>query len=333
VLVVVLLLTFDRRDDSSLSLDFVKDEGIHRGIVDFHTSGNPSTEHSFLSSKSAQYISDYAYTYPENFENSLDMPGIRNYVHQNIRKCEASTLSIIAAMPRATLIPHRGTGLAWDQCIVLDMPITRTNPEALKTLATVFHGPPREELTYPNDESASSESHRRQIESTYARVLTALFYGKKPTMFADLVLHIETIAMKENALAALGLVRALITSSWSTEPIPDVETTNDPTYARVNNFPKTGLDLILDPTISGGVLPTLLKPATTFSNLVGGLGDAENAAYQIAMAKFDVLNALGRKLEENGGRHDVLSMVQRRIGEGPWGISSTAGSRIATMEL
>lgn len=314
-------------------MDFVKEEGIHRGLVDFHTSDSPGIEHSFLSSRTAHYISDYASTYPENFENSSDMPTIRTYVHNNIRKCEASTLNIIASMPRSTLIPRRGTGLAWDDCIILDMPITRTNPDALKTLATVFHGPPQEELTFPKVETVGSDPKRRQVESSLSRLLTALFYRQKPNMFSDIVSHIETIAMKENALAALTLVRALITSSWSTEPLPDIVPTNDPVYAQLSSFPKTGVDLILEPSISGGVLPSLLKPATTFSNLVGGLGDAENAAYQVAMAKFDVLKALGRRLEENGGRQDVLAMVRRRVGEGPWGVSGSAGSRIGTLEL
>ncbi|KAH3980556.1 hypothetical protein HBI95_104290 [Parastagonospora nodorum] len=319
--------------DSSLSLDFVKNEGIHKGIVDFHTSDTPGIEHSFLSSRTAKYISDYASTYPENFENSDDMPIIRNYVHRNIRKCEASTLDIIASMPRSTLIPRRGTGLVWDECVILDMPITRTNPDALKTLATVFHGPQKEELTFPKVESIGSDPKRRQSESSYARLLTALFYSKKPNMFSDIVSHIETIAMKENALAALALVRALITSSWSTEPVPGLDLASDTTFARLSSFPKSGTDVILDPSISGGVLPSLLKPATTFSNLVGGLGDAENAAYQVAMAKFDVLKALGQKLEEDGGRQDVLAMVRRRVGEGPWGVSGGVGSRIGTLEL
>lgn len=327
------VLTSIRHYDSSLSLDFVKNEGIHKGIVDFHISDTPGVEHSFLSSRTAKYISDYASTYPENFENSSDMPIIRDYVHRNIRKCEASTLDIIASMPRSTLIPRRGTSLAWDECVILDMPITRTNPDALKTLATVFHGPLKEELTFPKLESVGSDPKRRQSESSYARLLTTLFYSKKPNMFSDIVSHIETIAMKENALAALSLVRALITSSWSMEAAPGLDLASDTTFARFSSFPKSGADLILDPSISGGVLPSLLKPATTFSNLVGGLGDAENAAYQVAMAKFDVLKALGQKLEEDGGRQDVLAMVRRRVGEGPWGVSGGVGSRIGTLEL
>jgi hypothetical protein len=318
--------------DSSLSLDFLKQEGIHKGLIDFHTSESPGLDHSFLSNRTAQYISDYALCYPENFENSEEMPAIRNYVHRNIRKCEASNLNIIAAMPRSTLIPRRASGLAWDDCVIVDMPITRTNQDALKTLAAIFHGPPKEEITFPQTETLGSDSKRIQTEASYARLLTALFWSKKPTMFADITTHMETIAMKENALAALTLVGALITSSWSIEPLPEVPT-DDPTYARLNSFPKSGVDLILDPSISGGVFPSLLKPATTFSNLVGGRGDAENAAYIVATAKFEVLKTLGRKLEEDGSRPDVLAMVRRRVGEGVWGNSSNAGSRIGTLEL
>jgi hypothetical protein len=318
--------------DSSLALDFLKEEGIHKGIVDFHTSDNPSIDHSFLSSRTAQYISDYATHYPENFENSEEMPVIRTYVHRNIRKCEANDLSIIASMPRSTLIPRSGSGLAWSECVILDMPITRTNQDALKTLATIFHGPLKEEITFPQTETIGSDTERFQQEAVYARLLTALFYSKKSTMFADITTHIDTIAMKENALAALSLVGALITSSWSTESLPGVSS-DDPTFARLSSFPKSGVDLILDPTISGGVLPSLLKPATSFSNLVGGRGDAENPAYIVAMAKFEVLKTLGRKLEQDGGRQDVLAMVRRRVGEGVWGESASAGSRIGTLEM
>lgn len=163
-------------------------------------------------------------------------------------------------------------------------------------------------------------------------MLTALFLSKKPNTFSDIISHTDTVAMKENALAALAFLRALITATWSSETIDAIPAT-DPTYARLQNFPKTGLDLILDPTMSGGVLPSLVKPATSYSNLVGGRGDAEDAAYQVAMAKFDVLKALGRQLEETGGREDVLSMVRRRVNEGPWGVGGSAGSRIGTLEL
>ncbi|KAF1959721.1 hypothetical protein CC80DRAFT_466808 [Byssothecium circinans] len=318
--------------NSSLSLDFLQEHGIHKGIVDFHTLDEPRLEHSFLSPRTAQYISDYASNYPDNFENSAEMPIVRNYLHQNIRKCEPHDLSILASMPRATLVPQRSGTLFWDDCVVLDIPITRTNPDALKTLAAVFHGPLKPELTFPQVETLGEDQKRIETEAYFARLLTYLYYTKHPSVFADVVTHADTIAVKDNAIAALTLISALITSTWSSTP-PSTIPSNDPVTSRLQTFPQTGLDLILDPTISGGVLPLLMKPATTFSNLVGGRGDAENAAYQVAMAKFDVLKALGRRLEKESARQDVVSMVARRVNEGPWGVGGSAGSRIGTLEL
>jgi hypothetical protein len=319
--------------DSSLSLDFVKEQGIHKDIIDFHTSDSPGMEHSFLGGRTAHYIAEYAITYPENFENSPELQTIRQHVHRNIRKCEANDLTIVAAMPRASLVPQRATGLAWDDCVILDIPIKRTNPDALKTLATVFHGPPKEEIVFPARDVANSASNRTVVESAYARLLTSLYYTKNSTFFSDLITHADTVAMKENALAALSLLSAIITANWDSTTLPEKIPENDPIYLRLQEFPKTPIDLILDPTISGGVLPYLIKPATTFSNLVGGRGDAENAAYQVAMAKFDVLQVLGRRLESDGGRQDVIAMVRRRVSEGPWGVGGSAGSRIGTLEL
>lgn len=326
-------LTNPRHYDSSLSLDFLKEQNIHKQIVDFHTSDSPGLDHSFLSPRTAQYLSDYASTYPENFENSAELQTIRTYLQRTIRRCEPHDLSILASMPRATLIPRSSTGLSWDDCILLEIPITRTNPDALKTLAAIFHGPPKQELTFPQVETIGSDAKRTEVESVFARLLTSLYYTKHPSLFADIVSHASTIAMKDNALAALTLLRAIITSSWSTSSLPDIISPSDTTFTRLQNFPPTGLDLVLDPARSGGVLTTLLKPATTFSNLVGGRGDAENAAYQVAMARFDALRALGQRLEEVGGRDDVLGMVRRRVSEGPWGVGGSAGSRIGTLEL
>lgn len=129
------------RHTSSLSLDFLKEQGIHRKLVDLHTTDEPGIEHSFLSPRTAQYISNYVSHYPTDFEHSAELPVIRNYIGRSIRKCEPHDLSILASMPRATLIPQKDSRFFWDECILLDLPIKRTSPDALKTLATVFHGP------------------------------------------------------------------------------------------------------------------------------------------------------------------------------------------------
>ena len=139
--------------------------------------------------------------------------------------------------------------------------------------------------------------------------------------------------MKDNALAALVLLRAIITANWTPISSPN-EAASDPNLTRLDNFPTSGVEVILDPAISGGVLPYLLKPATTFSGLVGGRGDAESVAYQVAMAKFDVLRVLGEKVKDlYPPKREVDTMIRRRIAEGPWGVGGNVGARIGTLEM
>ena len=81
-----------------------------------------------------------------------------------------------------------------------------------------------------------------------------------------------------------------------------------------------------------------MKPAQTFSNLVGGgRGDVESAAYRVAVAKHDVLALLHQELKGWMGAHpdarDMVATVGRRVAQGPMGGTSEVGGRIGTMEL
>jgi len=93
------------------------------------------------------------------------------------------------------------------------------------------------------------------------------------------------------------------------------------------------MGVLLEPSISQGALPYLLKPATSFSNLVGGRGDAENAAYKVGVAKFEVLRGVERRLGEAGFGHEIESRVRRRVAEGVWGVGGGVGSRIGTIDM
>ncbi len=88
----------------------------------------------------------------------------------------------------------------------------------------------------------------------------------------------------------------------------------------------------------GIVVPYLMKPAQTFSNLVGGgRGDVESAAYRVAVAKHGVLVLLHQELKGWVGSHpdarDMVATVGRRVAQGPMGGTSEVGGRIGTMEL
>jgi hypothetical protein len=102
---------------------------------------NNSIEQTFLRGPASNYISIYASTYPENYESSRDMKITRARLNYAIGNCKPEDLHILASVPRTSLVPKISTGLAWDECPMLSIPIKMTNPDALKTLATVFHGP------------------------------------------------------------------------------------------------------------------------------------------------------------------------------------------------
>jgi hypothetical protein len=105
-------------------------------------------------------------------------------------------------------------------------------------------------MTFPQVETVGTDLKRNVVERIYARILTSLYFTKNPTMFAHIVTHSETIAIKDNALAALALLRAIITSDWEANIPSDLVSETDPIFTRLQQFPKTGLDVILDPTIS-----------------------------------------------------------------------------------
>ncbi|KAF2748202.1 hypothetical protein M011DRAFT_494046 [Sporormia fimetaria CBS 119925] len=319
--------------DSSLSLEFLKQQGIHAGIIKTYTDDIPSLERNFLETCNARYIAEYVSHYPENFEKSAELKTIRDYIQRDIRKCHPSDLSIVAAMPRSSLVPDAFGGVGWDSCILLDIPLVRTTPDALKTLSVIFHGPPEKELTFPPSAVEVGTTSRHLAEKAYARLLTSLYYTKNPDFFQELVKHAETVAMKEHALAALTIIGAIVTANWDAKALPErLSSHSDPVLLRLQQFPETGVAAVVEPAISGQLLPYLLRPATSFSNLVGGRGGVEDAAYQVAMAKFDVLRHLRDRLESEGGRSQLLGLVQRRVSEGPWGVGGNAGSRIGTLE-
>jgi hypothetical protein len=308
----------------------VKEHGIHKDIIDFHTSESPGLEHSFVRSGSAHYIAEYASYYPKNFEDSPDLHAIMQYIKRNIHKGEPGDLSILAAMPRSCLIPRSPTGFVWDGCVVLDIPIAKTNADVLKTLATIFHGPPKKDATFPSRVTGSDASKRTLTEKFYARMLTAMYYTRNPDMFADIARHAKTPAMKDNALAALTFMSAIITSNWDSSALLDQISENDPVYRRLQEFPKTGIDLICDVGKTSSWLTYLTTPADA---VPGVIGSAENAAYQVAMAKFDVVNLLNERIQKENVSDNIKAMVRQNVAQGPWGRTNAAGSRIGTLDL
>lgn len=282
-------------------------------------------------SSSSHYIAEYITHYPEDFEGSPELHTIMQYIKRHIHKPQAGDLSILAAMPRSSLISRSADGFAWDSCVVFDIPIARTNPDFVKTLATIFHGPLREEIKFPAPAPESRASKRITTEKFYARLLMTMYFSRNPDMYADLVRHAKTPAMWETALAAVTFMGAIITANWDSTALLDQIPQQDPTYGRLQDFPKTGIDLLCDVGRSSAMLSYLLGPPDVIPGVRSG---GENAAYRVAMAKFDVVRLLNERIQNEDVPDNLKAMVRECVAQGPLGRgNNAAGSRIGTLDL
>lgn len=290
-------------------------------------------ESMFLYGPAANYIATYASNYPEHFLTSqmpkqvLDRlssalnlsPG--KWAHAESPKHD---LHVLASIPRKALVS--GTD-DWRSSPLSLIPSKATNPDALNTLAAIFHGPHRE-ITFPAP-PAGGEDPQVEEEATNARALYYTYLTHNPHLWNDIATHADTVALKDPALSALNVLHAVITATWPSTTI------SSPSLAT----PTSGHLAILSPPALEYTLPYLLKPPQSFANLVGGRGDVESAAYKIASAKFDALRAFYGRLEgeversPGEGYEEILATVGKRLAEGPLSREGEVGGRVGTLEL
>jgi len=285
-------------------------------------------------------------------------------------------LNVLISMPRVSLLPQRHLGNGRQSSPLLIVPCKVTSPEALNALAIVFsgrihssphmnvegiQGPPilvsQTSPTTTDTTMSNAESTDALSEPAAARALYICYLHYHDTFYSDLITHAETVALPEKALAAINLIMSIINAKWS--PLPtenqfDTNTTSKsmtdlpsetelssllPHQARTpaQPLPIDGAAALLASPGREKVLPWLLRPPQTFSNLVGGRGDAESAAYKIAMAKWDCLKMLHAKLKTLAVGDAVMATylrsVEVRLRDGVWGAASAVGERIATLDM
>ncbi|KXT05718.1 hypothetical protein AC579_1597 [Pseudocercospora musae] len=292
-------------------------------------------ESMFLYGPAANYIATYASNYPEHFLSS-QMPQQVNdrlreafelspgkWAHQESPKHD---LHLLASLPRKSLLASFGGGRPSP---LLQLPSRATNPDVLNTLAAIFRGPDRDVIFSPC-ESAQQDPSIRQ-EAAEARALYFTYLASNESLWRDIALHADTVALKDLALSAINVLSSVITANWSTEsdiPLPSTIAT-----------PESGHLALLAPPALEYALPYLMAPPKTFGNLVGGRGDAESSAYKIACAKFDALRAFHSRLvvqverSPGEGYDDILATIQKRLAEGPLSREGEVGGRIGTLEL
>ncbi|KAL9589143.1 MAG: hypothetical protein Q9203_002070 [Teloschistes exilis] len=327
---------------ASASLDFLISTGLHSRILSYYidSSRHSTLDLSYLYSRSANYLATYCTYNPSHFLHSEAVfkgtIARLSAVLQNVspgRWAQGQTpkhdLHVLASLPRLALLPRR----TLDSPLFL-LPVQPPSEDALQTLATVFHGPSEQGRANSDDEASAS------------RALYFLYLERNPDLWQHVVKAAETVALKDTALAAIALIKSIITSKWGPLPADNhVATFGLPSEAQLADschspqaLPPNGTLAILAPPALETVVSYLLRPAQTFSNLVGGgKGDVESAAYRVAAAKFEVLVSLKPKLEEvaqqTGTLEDAVAVVNKRLALGVLGGSGEPGSSVGTMEL
>ena len=340
---------------STNALDFLVKSGLHSRTMSFYL--NPekhdSLDLNYLYGRSANYVSVYCSQYPEHLLQTN--PSIPTLISSRLLTVLGNTssgqwsqgrapihdLHVLSSLPPVALLPQP----AHPTPLFL-LPVQPANAEAFSTLAHNFRGP-------------SVSNHKSQVEKNpklfgdnkaAARALYFLYLKQCPAFWKELISAAETVALTENALAAMKLMGAIISAEWA--PLPADSSVNAPTSpyrlpsenelavqcsSSEQQLPPSGVMAILTAPALEEVLPYLLQPAQTFSNLVGGRGDTQSSAYRVAVAKFDVLLQLHQKLKELAQVdelfNDVVATVGRRVAQGPMGGSTEVGGRVGTLEL
>lgn len=297
-------------------------------------------ESMFLYGPAANYIATYASSYPDHFLAGQMPKQINDHLMKAFYLSPAKwahadspkhDLHLAASLPRNALLPGGDGNAPWNTSPLSLLPSKSTNPDVLNTLATIFHGPQQEIISFPPGSPMAAAGEVDQPEGAAARAMYFHYLAHNPQFWKDIGTHADTVALKDLALAAINCLTAVITANWSTKPDLVLPTTIA--------APETGAVAILSPPSLEYNLPYLLKPPQTFANLVGGRGDAESAAYKIASAKFDALRALHSKLmtqveqQPRTGFEEILATISKRLAEGPMSREGEVGGRIGTLEL
>jgi hypothetical protein len=328
----------------SLALRYLITQGLHARTAELYLQlpGTPldPVESMFLYGPAANYIATYASDFPDHFLAS-QMP---KQINDRLMKAFAlpsakwahgdspkHDLHLAASMPRKSLLPNGDGNGSWNASPVSLLPSRSTNPDVLNTLTTIFHGPENQIMIFPPSSPLSTENDRDKTEAAAARALYFHYVTNNPKFWSDITTHADTVALKDLALSAINCMTAIITANWSTKP--------DLTLPTTIATPDQGQVAIITPPSLEYTLPYLFKPPQTFSNLVGGRGDVESAAYKIAAAKFDALRALHRRLivkveqQPGEGYEEILATLSKRLAEGPLSREGEIGGRIGTLEL
>ncbi|KAL9083833.1 MAG: hypothetical protein Q9159_005558 [Coniocarpon cinnabarinum] len=363
--------------DVSVSLHLLRERGLHQRSLSFWLLPNdPSHDPldlTFLSGPSAQYMSTYVFEYPNAFLRDQIQPAVLQRLSRALSisagqwaqgQSPKHDLNVLASLPRVSLLPQMGMGVGRHSTPLLLVPCKNTSADALNTLATIFRGP---QSSLKASSAASSELSVQppsylvedDAEAAAARAIFYVYHAYHDSLFSDLIDHANIVAIPDKALAAFNVISSIAEANWPplprenrfSESSPPIDLSCLPSEAKlisllpsVSQAPRqlaaSGIEALLQSPIRERVFPFLLKPAQTFTHLVGGRGDPESNAYKVATGKWDCLILVQKRLAElegmgegNEQTRSLLAAIADRVQEGVWGSQSQAGGYVASLEL
>lgn len=346
------------RTGSPPTLDFLIDNGLHDRTVSYYTEphNHNSLDLVYIYSRSANYISEYCAKFeahliqrPEVLKSILlrlsavfdKLSSNRQVQNQHL----TNDLHVLVSLPLISLLPQSFVNSPF-----LLLQANLGDADIYKTLATVFRSNTRQKSSH---EPLANDSQQMDApmsqDNKAARALYFLYLKKYPSFWSQVVQAAETLALKDVALAAIEVMNAVITANWDPLPAESLISSRSPfalpteqelavkCHSVAQNMPSSGILAILSSPAVGTVVPYLIRPAQTFNNLVGGNGDSESAAYEVAVAKYDVLKVFHGRIQglghETSRLQDILTLVEARIARGPMGGTTEVGGRITTLDL
>lgn len=331
----------------SPALRYLIDKGLHTRTAGLYLNV-PGMEPDFMEIRfvygpAANYVATYASSYPDHFLNSQMLKQVNNRLMLALdlspmrwaaNDPPKHDLHVIASIPRRALLPGRDGSGPWHSSPMSLLPSSVACADLFNTLAVILQGPVPEVITFPKVPNADPSSMDTR-EASAARALYLHFVSARPRFWKEVTDQARVVAMTDAALAAINVILAVVNAHWASKPefsLPD-----DVLQAA------NGAQALLVEPAKQSVLSYLVEKPQSFSNLVGGHGDAESAAYKIASAKYEALRMFHDKLAKAVARgerfegvnsQELLAVLRNALQQGPFGqAGQDAGSRIGTLDL
>ena len=232
------------RVGNDFALQFLRDNGLHARSMSYFLEPEKQDplDLSYLHGSSATYISTYCSKFPQDLLSSPTAGHILSLLTQSLETTSSGQwalgdipkddLQVLVSLPRVMLMPSRET-----LSPLFLIPLRPANPDALAALAHILHG---------DDEIIE--------EQAAARALYYLEMEHHQDFWKRVVATADTVAIKESALSAIGLIGAVISAKWS--PLPDTESSGSTPYklpsesalarrCHTESLPRTGIEALL----------------------------------------------------------------------------------------